>query len=106
MWLSVAWSGSRQPWMVSIRPTSLATPCGGSQAAAGAMCCRTIGVPPDMEVPAPYSYNQVPGLYTPETAMKMLPLFPTKGMFNMMRARHEHWKQKYPDMEQARSFPL
>ncbi|MBP2145565.1 hypothetical protein J2129_001019 [Methanofollis sp. W23] len=36
----------------------------------------------------------------------MLPLFPTKGMFNIMKARHEIWKQKYPDRKPARDFPL
>jgi arylsulfatase len=41
-----------------------------------------------------------------EDQPKMLELFPTKGMFNMMRARHELWKQKYPDKDQARAFPL
>ncbi|WP_220681722.1 sulfatase-like hydrolase/transferase [Methanofollis formosanus] len=41
-----------------------------------------------------------------EVQPKMLPLFPTKGMFNIMKARHEIWKQKYPDRKPARDFPL
>ncbi len=41
-----------------------------------------------------------------EVQPKMLPLFPTKGMFIAMKARHEIWKEKYPDTEQARGFPF
>ncbi len=41
-----------------------------------------------------------------ETHPKMLPLFPTKSMFNIMKARHELWKQKFPDRKPARDFPL
>lgn len=41
-----------------------------------------------------------------EVQPKMLPMFPTKGMFNTMRARHELWKEKYPDKLEARGFPF
>jgi arylsulfatase len=36
----------------------------------------------------------------------MLNYFPTKGMFNMMLARHNLWKERYPDRPQARAMPL
>jgi arylsulfatase len=36
----------------------------------------------------------------------MLPYSPSKGMFTIMKVRHEAWKEKYPDKEQARSTPL
>ncbi len=47
-------------------------------------------------------------LYTDprEVQPKMLPLFPTKGMFLEMKARHELWKQKYPDKDNAKGMPL
>lgn len=32
-----------------------------------------------------------------EVQPKMLPMFPTKGMFASMKARHEIWKLEYPD---------
>lgn len=41
-----------------------------------------------------------------EVQPKMLPMFPTKGMFNIMRARHELWIQKYPNNEEARDYPF
>lgn len=41
-----------------------------------------------------------------EVQPKMLPMFPTKGMFNIMRARHELWMQKYPNNEEARDYPF
>jgi len=41
-----------------------------------------------------------------EVQPKMIPLFPTLGMFNSMKARHEIWKEKYPDSEEARGFPF
>lgn len=41
-----------------------------------------------------------------EDQPKMLPMFPTKGMFAAMRARHEIWKEEYPDVEEARGFPF
>ena len=41
-----------------------------------------------------------------EVQPKMLPMFPTKGMFNAMKARHEIWKKKYPDTEEARGMPF
>ena len=36
---------------------------------------------------------------------KMLPGFTTKGMFTIMKVRHELWKQKYPDVTLTRDFP-
>jgi hypothetical protein len=36
----------------------------------------------------------------------MLPMFPAKGMFNMMRARHELWIEKYPHTAEERGWPL
>ena len=37
---------------------------------------------------------------------KMLPMFPAKGMFNIMKARHELWMEKYPNTPEARDWPL
>lgn len=47
-------------------------------------------------------------LYTDprETSGKMLPMFPAKGMFNIMKARHQLWMKKYPNKGEARAFPL
>ena len=47
-------------------------------------------------------------LYTDprEVSGQMLPMFPAKGMFNMMKARHELWKERYPDKGQNRDFPF
>lgn len=33
-------------------------------------------------------------------------MFPAKGMFNMMKLRHQLWKEKYPDKGQNRDLPL
>lgn len=41
-----------------------------------------------------------------EVQPKMLPMFPTLGMFNSMKARHEVWKEKYPDSEEAKGLPF
>ncbi len=41
-----------------------------------------------------------------EVQPKMLPMFPTKGMFSAMRARHEIWKEEYPDSKEARGLPF
>lgn len=41
-----------------------------------------------------------------EVQPKMLPMFPTKGMFNMMRGRHELWNDKFPHTPEARDFPF
>ena len=41
-----------------------------------------------------------------EVQPKMLPMFPTKGMFNMMRGRHEFWNERYPHIAEARDFPF
>jgi len=47
-------------------------------------------------------------LYTDprEVSPKLIPMFPAKGMFNIMRARHELWMAKYPNTPEARGFPL
>ena len=46
-------------------------------------------------------------LYTDprEVSGKMLPMFPTKSMFNIMKTRHLLWKERYPDKGQNRDFP-
>ncbi len=36
----------------------------------------------------------------------MLPMFPAKGMFSIMKARHQLWMDKYPNAREARAFPL
>ena len=41
-----------------------------------------------------------------EAQPKMLPMFPTKGMFMTMKARHDIWKEKYPDTKEARGLPF
>lgn len=43
---------------------------------------------------------------TREVKGVMLPMFPTKGMFSTMRARHELWAEKYPNAEQAHGLPF
>ena len=35
---------------------------------------------------------------------QMLPMFPAKGMFNIMMTRHLLWKERFPDAE-VHSFP-
>ena len=47
-------------------------------------------------------------LYTDprEVSGKMLPMFPAKGMFSIMKTRHLLWKEKYPDQGQNRDLPL
>jgi len=47
-------------------------------------------------------------LYTDprEVSGKMLPMFPAKGMFNMMKFRHELWIEKYPHAQKQRGWPL
>ena len=41
-----------------------------------------------------------------EVQPKMLPGFPAKGMFNIMKVRHFLWKERYPDRGQNRDFPF
>jgi arylsulfatase len=41
-----------------------------------------------------------------EVMPKMLPGFTTKPMFDIMVARHELWKRKYPDTAHVRGMPL
>ncbi len=41
-----------------------------------------------------------------EVNPKMLPGFTTKPMFDIMVARHELWKRKYPDTKHVRGMPL
>jgi hypothetical protein len=47
-------------------------------------------------------------LYTDprEVSPKMVPMFPAKGMFDLMRARHELWMAKHPNTPEDRGFPL
>ena len=47
-------------------------------------------------------------LYNDAREMKgiMLPMFPAKGMFNMMKARHELWIDKFPNTPETRDWPL
>src|SRR5271169_1092819 len=37
---------------------------------------------------------------------KMLPMLPALGMFNIMKARHQLWMEKYPNTPEARGWPL
>ena len=41
-----------------------------------------------------------------ETSPKLLPMFPAKGMFSIMKARHQLWMKKFPNAGEARGFPL
>ncbi len=41
-----------------------------------------------------------------EESGRMLPMFPAKGMFDIMRVRHQLWMLKYPNIDEARAFPL
>ncbi len=41
-----------------------------------------------------------------EDNAKMLPMFPAKGMFTIMKMRHQLWMAKYPNKGEARGFPL
>ena len=47
-------------------------------------------------------------LYTDprEVRGQMLPMFPAKGMFSIMKARHEAWIEKYPNTPEARGLPF
>ena len=47
-------------------------------------------------------------LYNDTREMKgnLIPMFPAKGMFNMMKARHELWMEKYPNTPEGRDWPL
>ncbi len=60
--------------------------------------------------------NAKPGLSGPEfydlyndpreVQGKMIPLFPVKPMFSIMKTRHLMWKSAYPDKGQNRDFPF
>ncbi len=43
---------------------------------------------------------------TREIQGKMLPMFPAKGMFATMRARHEIWIEQYPNVAEASGLPF
>jgi arylsulfatase len=43
---------------------------------------------------------------TREVRGQMVPMFPAKGVFNMMKARHALWMEKYPNTPEARDWPL
>lgn len=47
-------------------------------------------------------------LYTDprEVNGKLVPMLPALGMFNMMRARHQLWIERYPHVSEARNWPL
>lgn len=40
-----------------------------------------------------------------EDQPRMLPMFTTKGMFSVMRARHQELLEKYPNTPEARAYP-
>ena len=61
-----------------------------------------IGAQPGLSGPEFYDlYND-----TREANGQMLPMFPAKGMFSIMKTRHLMWKKAYPDKGQNRDFPL
>ena len=37
---------------------------------------------------------------------KFVPMFPAKSMFNLMKTREELWMAKYPNVPEARDWPL
>jgi arylsulfatase len=37
---------------------------------------------------------------------KLVPMLSAKGMFDLMKTRHELWMQKYPDTPEARGYPF
>ena len=41
-----------------------------------------------------------------EVSGQLLPMFPAKSMFNMMKARHLLWKERFPDKGQNRDLPF
>jgi arylsulfatase len=47
-------------------------------------------------------------LYTDprEVSGKLVPMLPAKGMFNIMKVRHQLWMAKYPNTTEDRAFPL
>jgi len=47
-------------------------------------------------------------LYTDprEVSGKLVPMLPALGMFNIMKARHQLWMEKYPNTPEARGWPL
>jgi len=61
-----------------------------------------VGAKPGLSGPEFYDLYNDPR----ETSGKLLPMFPTKGMFNIMRTRHLAWKGKYPDKGQNRDLPF
>jgi arylsulfatase len=63
---------------------------------------RWIGELPGLSGAAFYDLYNDPREVNP----KMLPGFTTKPMFDIMVARHELWKRKYPDTKHVRGMPL
>lgn len=63
---------------------------------------KWVGELPGLSGAAFYDLYQDPR----EVSPKMLPYFPSKGMFNIMKARHEAFKERYPDKTEARGMPL
>ena len=37
---------------------------------------------------------------------KLVPMLPAKGMFDIMKTRHQLWMQKYPNTPEARGYPF
>ena len=63
---------------------------------------KWVGENPGLTGAAFYDLYQDPR----EASPAMLTYFPAKGMFNIMVARHNLWKQKYPDHSMPRAMPL
>jgi len=63
---------------------------------------RWVGELPGLSGAAFYDLYNDPREVNP----KMLPGFTTKPMFDIMLARHELWKGKYPDTKHVRGMPL
>lgn len=63
---------------------------------------HVVGGKPGLSGPEFYDlYND-----TREANGQMLPMFPAKGMFQIMKTRHMMWKAEYPDKGQNRDFPF
>jgi arylsulfatase len=61
-----------------------------------------IGAQPGLSGPEFYDLYNDPR----EASGQMLPMFATKGMFNIMKLRHQAWATRYPNTGQNRDLPL
>jgi len=61
-----------------------------------------VGAKPGLSGPEFYDLYNDPR----EVSGQLLPMFPAKGMFNIMKTRHLAWKKKYPDKGQNRDLPF